>query len=75
MNPLSGKSIPSGVAPSISLPFGTLGVDGLSDASLSFATPDLSSWAGIIRGVLLFILALLFALHAVKIVSKALGGI
>lgn len=75
LNPIAGKGIPSGVAPSISLPFGSLGVDGLADGQLEFSTANLSTWAGVIRLFFLFVISVFFTLHLIRIVSKTVGNI
>ena len=75
MNPLSGVSIPAGVAPSVTLPFGQLGVDGFTDQSLSFGNSNLTTWADAIRMLLLFCVSAFFAFHHIRVISKGLSSI
>lgn len=75
LNPIAGKGIPAGVAPQVSLPFGELGVDGLSDQSMNFGDTHLGGWVTTIRGFLLALVSFIFVFHTIKLISKTAGNI
>lgn len=75
MNPLVGKNIPAAEPPSISLPFGQLGIEGMNDKTVDFTNTDLSRWASTMRGFFLFCVSALFSFNLIKLISKTFGNI
>lgn len=70
---LPSAQIPGAVAPSVTLPLGSLGVAGVSDATMSFGETTLASVAGPMRAFLLVVCTFAMLMWCWSILGK-MGG-
>lgn len=67
--------IPSGVAPTFTIPFAALGVDGFSDQSMDFGSTDFGTAWATLRAFTLVIVSFGFVFMSLRLVGRGLANI